>query len=234
MTIELSVLGSFDAGGEGAAEIVAHDPITQRLFVIDGASAEIDVLDVSDPTNPTPVAGVSPITNPAFNTGGVDPDSLINSIDVRDGLVAVAVAANPETDPGTVFFYDTDGNLIDSVTVGALPDMLTFTPDGTKILVANEGEPDGTDPNGSISIIDISGGVDGVTPPPVTQVEFTGFNGREEELRNDGIRIFEGNTAAQDFEPEYIAVSPDGTTAFVTLQENNAVAVLDIASATIT
>ena len=234
MTIELSVLGSFDAGGEGAAEIVAHDPITQRLFVIDGASAEIDVLDVSDPTNPTPVAGVSPITNPAFNTGGVDPDSLINSIDVRDGLVAVAVAANPETDPGTVFFYDTDGNLIDSVTVGALPDMLTFTPDGTKILVANEGEPDGTDPNGSVSIIDISGGVDGVTPPPVTQVEFTGFNGREQELRNDGVRIFEGNTAAQDFEPEYIAVSPDGTTAFVTLQENNAVAVLDIASATIT
>ncbi|MBN3876121.1 MAG: putative Ig domain-containing protein [Nostoc sp. JL23] len=116
--------------------------------------------------------------------------------------------------------------------------MLTFTPDGTKVLVANEGEPNSygqvnlVDPEGSVSIIDISGGVANAT---VAQASFTSFNSQIATLKAAGVRITgPGSTVAQDLEPEYIAVSPDGKTARITLQENNAIAILDIASATIT
>ena len=219
--INLSAIGTFSGSG---AEIVAHDPNTQRLFVTTGDTVEI--IDISNPANPVKVSEID-IT---VIGGGV------NSVAVNNGIVAVAVEANTAQDPGIVAFYDTDGNFQSSVTVGALPDMLTFTPDGTKILVANEGEPSDdytVDPNGSISIVDISNGIGN---PTVTEAGFTGFNDQKQALINKGVRIF-GNdgaaTVAQDLEPEYIAVSADGTTAIVTLQENNAIAVVDIESATV-
>jgi hypothetical protein len=124
-----------------------------------------------------------------------------------------------------------DLQLLETISVGALPDMLAFTPDGRHLLVANEGEPnsyglaDSVDPEGSISIIRIRRH----GRSKVETADFRAFNGREAELRAQGIRIFgPGAGAAQDFEPEYITVGPDGRTAYVTLQENNAVAVIDI------
>ena len=63
---------------------------------------------------------------------------------------------------------------------------------------------------------------------------FDSFNGQEAALRAAGVRIFEGKSVSMDVEPEYIAISPDGATAMVTLQEANAVALLDIATATFT
>ncbi|MEO0971281.1 MAG: hypothetical protein AAFX80_23945, partial [Cyanobacteria bacterium J06639_18] len=126
----------------------------------------------------------------------------------------------------------TEGEFQGSVTVGALPDMLTFTPDGNKIIVANEGEPNDdytVDPEGSISIVDISNGVASAT---VKTASFNGFDDQKQALINKGVRIFGPDaTVSEDLEPEYIAVSPDGTTAIVTLQENNAVAVVDIETA---
>ena len=194
---------------------------------------EVQVIDISDPTNPT--EAIAPIDLTAFIPNA---DSA-NSIAVKNGLAAVAIALDPATDPGVVAIVDiaafaadpTNPNAFQVVTVGALPDMVTFTPDGGKILTANEGEPDGeVDPEGSISIIDVSEGVGSAT---VQTADFTAFNGREAELRADGVRIFPDRAAANDFEPEYIGVSPDGATAYVTLQENNAVAIVDIESATV-
>ena len=152
---------------------------------------------------------------------------------VKNGIIAAAVPANPIQDPGQVVFLTPDGATLKSVTVGALPDMLTFTPDGTKVLVANEGEPSATvDPEGSVSVIDVSAGVASAT---VATASLTAFNDKRQELINRGVRIFpSAASVAQDLEPEYIAIAPDGITARVTLQEANAVAVLDIASATIT
>jgi hypothetical protein len=130
--------------------------------------------------------------------------------------------------------------LVSVVQAGALPDMVTFSPDGRYVLCANEGEPNtyndfgiatngpSVDPEGSITIIDLS---TGAATPTVLTASFTPFNG----MALPGIRIFGPNaTVAQDLEPEYIAVSHDSRTAWVTLQENNALAVVDIASATVT
>ncbi|NEQ47638.1 MAG: bifunctional metallophosphatase/5'-nucleotidase [Leptolyngbya sp. SIOISBB] len=220
----LSVLGTFETGvfDDGAAEINAYDPDSQRLFVVNSNSVTIDILDLSDPTNPTKIGEIDATE---FGAGA-------NSVAVKDGIVAVAIENETVTDNGEVVFFNAEGDFLGEVEVGALPDMVTFTPDGTKVLVANEGEPDdGVDPEGSISIIDLSNGVANAT---VETADFTAFDGQEEALRAEGVRIFPDATFSQDAEPEYIAVSPDGTQAFVSLQENNAVAVVDIANQEVT
>ena len=226
--IALAKIGGYEGGAVGAAEITAYDAASKRLFVVNGANNTTDVLDLTDPTKPAKVGTISV----ADFGGGV------NSVAVHEGLVALAVEAKVKTDLGTVAFYQASSlALLHKVTVGALPDMLTFTQGGTKLLVANEGEPnsygqlDSVDPEGSISVITVNqGGV-----PTVATADFKAFIGQETALREKGIRIFgPGSNAAQDLEPEYITVTQDEKTAYVTLQENNAYAIVDIASANVT
>ncbi len=213
-----------DVFDDGAAEIAAFDASTARIFFTNANANTIGILDISDPQNPTLVKEID-----CSSYGGG-----INSVATFNGLVAAAIEADPKQDPGAVVFFDTDGQFISQVTVGALPDMLIFTPDGTKVLTANEGEPNDdytVDPEGSVSIIDISGGPVGAS---VTTISFSAYNDKKAHLLNKGIRIYGPNaTVAQDLEPEYIAVSPDNRQAFVSLQENNALAVIDLATATL-
>lgn len=217
--------GIFDAS---AAEIVEYDPASQRLFVVNANSATLDVLDISDPTN---IQALNSISLTPY--GGI-----ANSVDIFNGVLAVAVENENTQLPGDAVFFDTDGNFLSAVEVGALPDMLTFTPDGTKVLVANEGEPNDDytiDPEGSVSIIDVSGGISNLTQDDVTTAGFTAFNDQKAALIANRVRIFGPDaTVAQDLEPEYITVSADSATAWVALQENNALGVLDIASGEIT
>ncbi len=208
--------GIFD---ESAAEIAAYDAATQRVFYVNGDNKSIEVLDISDPSNPV---FINTIDVSAFGDGA-------NSVAVRDGIVAAAVEADPSTDPGLIVFFDTDGNFLNSVPAGVLPDMLAFTPDGSKVLSANEGEPNDDydlDPEGSVTIVDISNGVANAT---ATQVGFGFYNDKKASLLNKGVRIFgPGATVAQDLEPEYVTFSNDGSLAYVICQENNALLVVDI------
>jgi DNA-binding beta-propeller fold protein YncE len=216
---EFNQIAGFGAGVEGGAEISAFDPITNTVFATNSDANTLDRFDLSIPD--TPVA-LAPIDLAPY---GDEP----NSVAVANGIVAVAVEADPSQDPGVVVFFDGNGDFLGQVAAGSLPDMVAFTPDGQTLLVANEGEPDddyNVDPEGTISIIDLSGGVGSAT---VQTADFTAFNGNAP----DGVRIFgPGASVAQDLEPEYIVT--DGTTAWVALQENNALAVVDIASATVT
>ncbi|WP_404310442.1 choice-of-anchor I family protein [Neorhodopirellula lusitana] len=228
-SFKISVVSTFETGvfDESAAEIVAHDPQAQRVFFTNSDANEIGVLDITNPASPI---ALDPITFPS-GTGGV------NSVSVSHGIVAVAVANQNPTNPGGVLFYDTNGAFLDSVTVGALPDALTFSPDGNTVVVAGEGEPDDledpnptVDPMGTISVIDVTRlRNDGfITTFDVTTLDFTAFDGLEDDLRDMGVRIFPGRSASRDIEPEYASISPDGTRAFVSLQEANAVAVVDL------
>jgi uncharacterized protein len=218
------------------AEIPAFDPISDRLFVVAGTIVETYTV-----SNTGALTAASPLAigfTPPAGTAAIP-----NSVAVKNGIVAVAYAVQNTTtnaqQAGRVSFYNAaDGTFLNSVEVGFLPDMLTFTPDGTKVLVANEGEPNSYgqansfDPEGSVSVINIAGGVASAT---VQNATFTSFNSQIASLKAAGVRITgPGSTVAQDLEPEYIAVAPDGLTARITLQENNAIAILDIATATIT
>ena len=229
--IKLEAIGTYESGifDDGAAEIIAHDPRTQRLFVVNAAIGQIDVLDIQNPTNPTRVFQIDVSLYGA----------AANSVAVHEGIVAVAVEADPKQAPGSVAFFNADGGFLSVVMVGALPDMLTFTPSGQYVLVANEGEPNGycrsgnsNDPEGSVSVIDISRGVANLTQADVRTADFQRFT--PDALHPD-IRIYGPDaTVAQDLEPEYITVADNSLTAWITLQENNAVAVLDIFTASIT
>lgn len=182
------------------AEIAAYDALNQRFWIV--GPGGIDILDtLGNKVNGIGVLGA-------------------NSVAIRDGLAAVAVSAPTITDPGSVLLFNTSTLAFSTVGVGANPDMLTFTPDGTRLLVANEGEvAGGVDPVGSVSIVSVAG-----TPSVVATAGFAGFS--PSGLQANGVRLVGG--ALSSLEPEYIAVRPDGMTALVTLQENNAVGILDL------
>jgi 2',3'-cyclic-nucleotide 2'-phosphodiesterase (5'-nucleotidase family) len=234
MAITLNKVGG--ATSTTASEIPAFDPVSKRLYVV--AATTVDIYEVSNTGALTkPSAGLQKL-EPGFTpaSGTAAP----NSVAIKNGIVAVAYEVK-DTATGThqrgrvSFFNAADGAFINSVEVGFLPDMLTFTPDGKKVLVANEGEPNEnytSDPEGSVSIIDLTNGVPNAT---VQNANFNAFDSQLATLRTQGLRVIGTNaTLSQDVEPEYIAVSPDGLTATITLQEANAIATLNIASATIT
>jgi DNA-binding beta-propeller fold protein YncE len=228
-SLRLQKIGVYNSGifGKSAAEIPAFDAASKRVFVVNSADGKIDVLDLSNPSAPVKIGELS--------SADLLVGSKVNSVAVQAGIVAVAIEATPKTNPGRVAFYQaSDLSLLSHVEVGALPDMLIFTPDDKYVLVANEGEPSDDyqiDPEGSISIIDINN----IANPIIRTADFAAFNGQEVVLRARGVRIFgPGANAAKDFEPEYIAVSADSRTAWAVLQENNALAKIDIASATVT
>ncbi|MDK4274635.1 choice-of-anchor I family protein [Corynebacterium accolens] len=235
--VKLSPIGSYEAGvmGKSAAEIVAYHAASQRILTVNAQSGKVDILDASDPTNPNKVASVS--------AGG---DKEINSVAVRpDGLAIAAVQQADKTENGEALLFDAaSGDELGRVPLGALPDNVHITKDGAYALTANEGEPsdeltaDGTeyakDPEGTVSVISLPDGVAAPSVADVRTADFRSFDGPDAEL-DPSIRVFgpenHHNKPSLDFEPEYIS-SADGK-AYVTLQENNAIGVVDIASATV-
>lgn len=206
-------------GGEGAAEISAYDPTVKLLYVTNSEKNQVEIFDISD-------------INAPKAKGAISGDGAPNSVTAHNGKVAIAFENANKQENGTVFIYEGNtGAYVNAFTVGALPDMLTFSKNGKYIVVANEGEPNKdytTDPNGSVSIIDVTKGA-------VTTLDFTAFNSMEDSLEANGFRVFgPGADLAADVEPEYVAISDDSKTAWVSLQENNGIAKIDLQSKMIT
>lgn len=217
-------LGSI-AGASAGAESVAFENGKVYATNINGNAINVHTI-AADGT----LANAAPISLsglPSYKTGGV------NSVAVKNGVIAVAYEnATAGANGYVALFNAADNSLIATVEVGVLPDMLTFTPDGSKLLVANEGEAISNlnNPVGGISIIDLSSGAASATVS--NTIGFSALNGFEADLKAAGLTLFGGQSAAADIEPEYISVSPDGTRAYVTLQEVNAVAVIDLTNPT--
>ena len=204
---------------EGGSEIAAYDPTRSRIFVTNNITKTVDVLSIAN----LPYAKKEISINPRVGVGA------INSVAVSEkaGLLALAIEAENKQENGMVLFYNLATlKLAFGYSVGALPDNVAFTPDGKYALVANEGEPNddySIDPKGSVSIIDLNNWFVGASEDRIRHIYFT-RNGAPE-----GGRIVKpGATFEQDAEPEYIAVSGDSKHAYVSLQENNVIAKINI------
>lgn len=226
--VKLEVIGRYDnkAAVTGGMEIATFDPGSKRAYCVDG-TAKLYVLNLANPA--LPVAAGPAIDLSSYGGGA-------NSVSAKNGILAVAMqAADPQANGSLVLFNASNGNFIAQYPAGAMPDMVTFSPNGQLVISANEGEPHTSytnDPEGSITIVDISAGAASGT---ATNAGFASFNGQLATLRSQGVRIYGPNaTVAKDLEPEYVAVAPDGTKAWVTLQENNALAVVDLVTKKVT
>lgn len=211
----------------GACEIAAYCTDTERLFVTVGGG--VDVVSVRNGTREGEIS--------------IPKGFHATSVACRDKVLAIAWAASDKRQRGKIVFYDAD-NLDEIATheAGYLPDMITFTPDGEILLVANEGEPTDDysfDPEATVSLITKN---DNWKSATVREASFAKFNSQKQELITEGVRIFgpkkyqpdETASVAEDVEPEYIAVGIDSQVAWVTLQENNAIAEIDIAKGEVT
>jgi len=188
-TISLEHLSAYKTNvfDEGAAEIVSYDHASQRLFFTNANANSIGILDFS---NPDSLELIDEISLDAYGDG-------VNSVSVYNGFVAVAVEIDGA--PGKVVFFNAQGAFQSQVTVGNLPDMVTFTHDGNKVVVACEGEPESdfiTDEPGQVAIIDVSGGIASITQANVTMIGF------ENTMLSLDVRIF-GNEGITTYEEDF-------------------------------
>ncbi|MGY4690765.1 choice-of-anchor I family protein [Salibacterium sp. K-3] len=217
--------------GEAGTEIMSYDAASEKAFVTNGAESSMDIVDVSK-LGEQDFQELETSKRVAMSDFGLNSVSAITSIAAHptDNLVAVAVVSDPKTEPGHVVFLTKDGEYVNDVQVGAQPDMVTFTPDGTKALTANEGEPASdynVDPEGSVSMIHVADGAaaEGLEAETLT------FS---EDMLDDKVRTASEGTALQQLEPEYLSVSEDSSTAYAAMQENNAIAEINLETAEIT
>ena len=249
-SVELTVAGTHETGlfDASAAEIPAFDPTTGRLFVVNAEKGAVDVLTVGEDAAPAAettltVAGVRAADGSVIGEG-----ATVNSVAVSGGVMAVAVEAPVKTNLGWLAFYRTDTlDPLGAVRVGALPDSVAISPNGAYAVVANEGEPAddfSVDPEGTVSVVTLPKNVRQyarLTQDAVRTVDFRAYD--EGAELPEGVRVFgpdvqvpegqeEAGYVARNLEPEYVAIDPTGRTAYVSLQEANAVVAIDLKSAT--
>lgn len=253
--LSLGLIGRYESGvfGKSAAEIVDYHVASHLAFVVNAQSGMVDAISLeSVETQAVDAAEASTLSNleKVYSLDVATDAELtglgsVNSISIYGDLLAAAVeraddAGNATQGNGVIAFYqlsDVDApSFIKTVNVGALPDNVVFTHDGTKVIIANEGEPNDAytvDPEGSISIIEMVDNIPADTATLITFNEFDAGNARHDEL-SDLIKLNgPGASVSEDLEPEYIAVSKDNQYAYVSLQENNAIAVINLADNTV-
>lgn len=226
--VKLVRLGNYAPAAGTNAEVVSFDPTTDRAYVLNTIGNKIDVVAIDAAGA---LSAVSSIDLTILEDFGV-----ANSVAIKNGVLAVAYGNAVPGAAGYVALFNSSGTLIKTIEVGAGPDQIVFTADGSRLLVANEGEPVSVslpgggsqvvNPEGGVSIISLAGGA--VDAAVTNTISFEGLDGFEAILKQAGVAILSGQPASADIEPEYITVSPDGTRAYVTLQEVNAVAVIDL------
>lgn len=246
-SLNLTQEARYDAGMSnadgGVMEIVDYNTATGWAYAVNGqtgnltaipmktlASGEtVDLLDGND----IDVKSMIEAECEGFTYG----DMTSVAVSADGTKLAAAIQAEGYADSGRValFTCNEDGTLTfeKAYETGAQPDMVTFTPDDSRVLTANEGEPrkgyegDATDPAGTVTVISLADG-------KAVNVGFEAYDSAEarQALTDAGIVLKKGAVPSKDLEPEYIAAG--NSTAYVTLQEANAIAAIDLNSLSVT
>lgn len=235
----LKYLGSYAIGAVnedgGVAEIVKYNADNKCMYLVSGQFQSVDIVSLKDVDSTNGIypnferknrINVAELGN-QYRFDAVD----VTSVDVNtvNDIVAIAVQAS-DYEQGTIVLLDYEGNYITHFKCGIQPDMITFTKDGKYLLTANEGEPrdsygvSGIDPKGSVTVVELN--YSNLSDSRVDDVDFTPFDVQREQLVNDKVLLKKDTLPSVDLEPEYIAIHDK--TAYVSLQENNAIATLDI------
>ncbi len=220
-------LGTADPDG-GVAEIVSYNPDNGKAYIVNGQQGLLNVVNINGDGSLTTE---SVIEVQDLIDGFAYGDMTSVAVDTVNDHVVIALQAADYSAPGRIAVLDYEGGLVGSYETGVQPDMITVSSDGKWILTADEGEPrEGygsgtTDPAGSVTLVNTE----------TDEVKVVGFEAFDSaELSGQGILFnrVDGQilSAETDLEPEYIALDPDGTKAYVSLQEANAIAVLDLES----
>lgn len=209
-------------GGE-VAEIVSATPDGKYLAYTNASGKKVGVLDICDPEKPRAASFIS--------TGDGEPTSAAISKDGKYLLIAVRNGDDVEKAvSGTLSVYDITTpdapSRMGDITIGVGPDSIAVTERDGKLVAVVAIEDEESDKEGDatlggkrpgrvdVVIVDISD----VSKSRVSSVGFP----------DDMLKTVEGVNFIADPQPEFVAISPDGKEASVTLQENNAVAILDI------
>ena len=243
-TIKITEIASISSGdGAGSSEIAAFHAGSKRIFATNGVKNTIDIFDISDVANPKKVDSVSlaPYGNDVTSVAA-GRDVVVAAVLVTETFSATGV---PTTPNGKIVVFDTNGKVLSATDIlGVLPDSVTFAPNGTTALVAIEAQPvcakddpataekestdysKASDPVGGVSVVDL-------TDPTAPVVRFAGFDQfTVEEMRAKGIAVSSVvDDVSKDFEPEFVTAA-DNKTAYVTIQEANAIGKLNIETAT--
>ena len=221
--IELNLISTYTTGvfDDGATEIIAYNKHNQRLYSTNGSTGKIDMIDISNPNFPSLVGSIdlSPYGAQA------------NSVTTHGNWVAAAVENTNKQAPGSAVFFDLNGNFIASLAIGSLPDNISTSKNGRVVMVACEGEPNDDftiDPEGTVAVIHVPGNVYNINQACVSLLDFNAFDNMP---LDPSVRVSSNpgsSTPSQDFEPEYCAISKNGKRGYVTLQENNAIAIVDL------
>lgn len=221
--------GTPNADG-GVEEIVAYNPENQCAYAVNGQTGELEKIDLaalgSGAEKPLTLTSEKIPVKEILETEFADftyGDMTSVAVSPLRAQLFVAVQAQGYTDAGKIAVFDLDGNYICAYDAGVQPDMILVNEESGLVLTANEGEPregkNAADPQGSVTILDLQ-------QQEAVTVDFTAFDAQREALADAGVVLRKGTQPSEDLEPEYIAVA--GDRAFVSLQENNAVAVLDL------
>lgn len=242
--LEITKTAEYDSGVEnedgGTAEIVQYNSDNQMYYVVNGTTGTLDIVPREVYTENNNAEGFKfnlKVKLKNYRTDFEYGDMTSVAVNTEKDLIAIAVQAKETDENGLIVLMNYDNEIVAVIDAGVQPDMVTFTEDGTKVLSANEGEPrdgydeDAVDPMGSITIADLSNGTDSIT---VKNITFEDWDSKRDELTASGVIIKKNTAPSVDFEPEYIAVNSDGTKAYVSLQEANAIATIDITTGTVT
>lgn len=241
--LKLELAGRYNSGAMnadgGSLEIVQYNASNGFAYAVSGVKGKLIAVDLNgsmDGEKAAALSGTEYDIKSMVNVNGFTYGDMTSVAISPDGSkLAVAIQAENYAEQGlaALFACNQDGTLtlLGTAKTGVQPDMVTFA-DNSTLLTADEGEPrqgtNGTDPKGSVTVVTI-GESNALSADTVT---FDTFDSQREALANSGVLIQKEKAPSVDLEPEYIAVS--GGKAYVSLQETNAIAVLDIAAKTFT
>lgn len=238
--LNLDLYARYNANGYnadgGCMEIVEYNEKNGFVYSISGQKGYIVAIDIKSVTSEEKVVNLSGTeydVKPLVEEIGAEYGDITSVAISPDGTKLAAAIQHEEYNKAgyvVVFQCEADGTLTNPVlyNAGVQPDMVTFA-NNSIVLSADEGEPrngfsnGAVDPKGTVTIINLEDASD-------TQVDFSKFTADELVADNILLNRVDGiiQSPSKDLEPEYMTVSSDGTTAYVVLQEANAIAVLDI------